>query len=243
MANDALTVDGAIATLTLPGPLDAACVERLADHCARVAADDAVRVLLLQAEAAVWAGWSEEAERRAEEGGLIGDPFGVFAAVPQPTLAVVEGAVREAGLELALCADIRLAGAGASFALAGVGAGAFPIAGGLARLARTLGRARALELVVGGATIDAATALRWGLVSAVADDARAEAHALAARIAQRGPLATRFAKEALRRGPEMPLEQALRYEADLSVLLQTSADRAEGVRAFLEKRAPQFHGR
>ncbi|MEE9277248.1 MAG: enoyl-CoA hydratase-related protein, partial [Dehalococcoidia bacterium] len=76
-----------------------------------------------------------------------------------------------------------------------------------------------------------------------ADDPRAQAAALAGRIAQRGPLATRFAKEALRRGLEMPLDQALRYETDLTVLLQTTADRAEGVQAFKDKRPPRFEGR
>ena len=106
-----------------------------------------------------------------------------------------------------------------------------------------MGRGRALELVLVSEPIDAMTARTWGLVSVVAEDPASEAAALAARIAQRGPLATRFAKEAVRRGIEMPLDQALRYETDLTVLLQTTEDRAEGVEAFLEKRDPEFHGR
>ena len=75
------------------------------------------------------------------------------------------------------------------------------------------------------------------------DKLEAETDAIARRIAERGPLAVRYAKEAVRRGMEMPLEQALRYETDLTVIMQTTEDRAEGVRAFLEKRKPEFHGR
>jgi enoyl-CoA hydratase/carnithine racemase len=70
-----------------------------------------------------------------------------------------------------------------------------------------------------------------------------EAEALAGRIAAKGPIATRLAKEAVHRGLDMPLDQALRYELDLTILLQTTEDRAEGVRAFLEKRPPRFTGR
>ena len=73
-------------------------------------------------------------------------------------------------------------------------------------------------------------------------DVRAAGEALARRIADMGPLAVRYAKEAIQRGVDMPLEQALRYETDLTVILQTTSDRAEGVRAFLEKRAPNFEG-
>jgi enoyl-CoA hydratase/carnithine racemase len=105
-----------------------------------------------------------------------------------------------------------------------------------------VGRARALELVLTGAPIDAPTARAWGLLSSVVDDAAGEGESLAGRIAERGPIAVRFAKEAVRRGIEMPLEQALRFETDLTVLLQTTADRAEGVAAFAEKRAPTFRG-
>ena len=71
----------------------------------------------------------------------------------------------------------------------------------------------------------------------------AEAEAVAAHIAQRGPVAVRYAKEAVSRGLDMTLEQALRYEIDLTIILQTTEDRAEGVRAFLEKRRPEFRGR
>ena len=94
------------------------------------------------------------------------------------------------------------------------------------------------------ARCDASEALRIGLVSAVVprDRLDAEAVALAERIASRGPIAVAYAKEAVRRGLEQPLDEALRYETDLTVILQTTEDRAEGVRAFIEKREPKFKG-
>jgi enoyl-CoA hydratase len=119
------------------------------------------------------------------------------------------------------------------------------MAGGTQRLARIVGRAAALELVLTAEPIDAQTALRIGLVSQVVprEHLLAEASALAERIAARGPIAVRYAKEAVSQGLDMSLEQALRFETDLTIILQTTEDRAEGVRAFLEKREPEFHGR
>ena len=100
-------------------------------------------------------------------------------------------------------------------------------------------------MILTGEPIDAEEALRIGLVSAVVprDRLLAEVEAIASRIAERGPLAVRYAKEAISRGLEMPLEQALRFETDLTIILQTTEDRAEGVRAFLEKRGAEFKGR
>ncbi len=103
----------------------------------------------------------------------------------------------------------------------------------------------ALEMILTAEPIDAQEALRVGLVSEVvpAVDLMVQAEALAARIAERGPQAVRYAKEAIQQGLEMPLEQALRYETDLTIIIQTTGDRAEGVRAFLEKRQPRFKGK
>jgi enoyl-CoA hydratase len=119
------------------------------------------------------------------------------------------------------------------------------MAGGTQRLARLVGRAAALELILTAEPIDAQTALRVGLVSKVVprDRLLSEASALAERIAARGPIAIQYAKEAVSRGLDMSLEQALRFETDLTIILQTTEDRAEGVRAFLEKRSPEFHER
>ncbi len=160
-------------------------------------------------------------------------------------IAVLAGDASGAGLELALACDVRLTHAGARFAM--------PLAshveswfGGTQRLPRLIGRARAAEMMLLGDAITAETALAWGLVNFVAADRAgldAEADRLARVLASRGPLALRYAKEAISRGLDMPLDQALRYETDLTVILQTTADRAEGVRAFLEKRPPRFEGR
>ena len=246
MVRAQLSGDGPIAQLALSGPLDAALVQALADACDTVAHSDTgadagaaqgARVLLLTADAAVWKGWPAGAPPA-----LAGDPFGPLAALPQPTVAALEGDVLGAGLELALCVDIRVAGTGSRFALLDPAAPEFPIAGGLQRLSRAIGRSRALELSLAAGPIDAATALHWGLVSAVLEGPQAEAQRRAGQIAARGPIATRLAKEAVRQGVELPLEQALRYETDLTVLLQATNDRAEGVRAFIEKRPPRFHG-
>jgi enoyl-CoA hydratase/carnithine racemase len=96
-----------------------------------------------------------------------------------------------------------------------------------------------------GEELDADAAYRAGLVSRVvpALDLAAAAEAIVTTIAGHGPLALRYAKEAVRHGSELPLDQALRYELDLSVILQTTRDRAEGVDAFLQKRPPNFEGR
>jgi enoyl-CoA hydratase len=177
--------------------------------------------------------------------GIPPDPFGCLAELPQPVVCAINGDAFGAGLELALACDVRIASEGASFALPDISLGLLPVAGGTQRLPRLVGRGKALEMVLTGEPVDAQEALRIGLVGAVAppEVLATVAEAVASRIAERGPLAVRYAKEAVSRGIDMPLEQSLRYETDLTVILQTTEDRAEGVKAFLEKRRPEFKGK
>ena len=246
-----LTIDGAIATIVWSPPggwVDRAALEALGEVARRVAEMPAVRAVIVRAGGADFGlGWSAEALATPE--GALGTPplaagIDALAAVPQPVIAAVAGRAHSAGLEVALACDIRFAAADATFAMPDAAAGGVPRGGGTQRLPRAVGRAHALRLLLTGEAIDAAEARRIGLVSRVIESSRLdlEAQSLARTIAERGPLATRLAKEAVHRGAEMPLEQALRYELDLTVLLQSTADRAEGVRAFLEKRPPHFAG-
>lgn len=215
--------------------LDARFTAALADICREIGEDDDVRVLLLDPAPQIWAGWDGDAVEP-------GDPFAPLAALPQPSIAAIAGDCFDGGLELALCADLRVGAPGAKFGLPGALAGDFPIAGGLQRLARAIGRSRAGQLALAGKLLGTDQALAWGLITAVADDPGAEARRLAGAIAQRGPIALRYAKDALQRGSEMPLAHGLQYETELTILLQATADRAEGVAAFAEKREPAFRG-
>jgi len=119
-----------------------------------------------------------------------------------------------------------------------------PFLGGTQRLPRAIGRARALDLLLTGRAIGAALAHAWGLVASVAaDDALAdEGRRLATALTSGAPLAAALAKEAVLAAFDLPLDEGLRLEEDLYALLQTTSDRAEGVRAFLEHRAPRFRG-
>jgi len=188
--------------------------------------------------------WPSLAADEGLDWGGLSRAFEPLAQLPRPVVCAIGGECISAGLELALACDVRICSDDARFALPETGLGLIPLAGGIQRLARTVGRAWATYMVLTGQEIGAQEALALGLVSRVVPRARLleEADAICQRIAQRGPLAVRYAKEAVQRGCEMPLEQALRYETDLTIILQTTQDRAEGVRAFLEKRPPRFTG-
>lgn len=218
---------------------DRRTLDELDAACGLIHDDDAVIVALLTAEDGAF---TCESAPAPERGSL---PFRALEVMGQPVIAVIEGEASGAGLELALACDLRVASERATFALPAVSQGAVPSGGATARLPRLVGRARATEMILLGEPLDADAALACGLVNAVAPhgQARPQAERMAATIASRGPVAVRYAKEAVLRGLDMPLEQALRYETDLTVILQTTADRAEGVRAFLEKRPPRFEGR
>ncbi len=151
-----------------------------------------------------------------------------------PVVFVFEGALAGPAAALALGADIRVCSSHASLA------GPFRNEGRL----RVLGGSRAVSLFGSGEPVGAEVLRSLGLVNAVAapHEADVEGRRMAGVIASRGPIATRLAKEAIWRGLPQPLEQALRFETDLTLLLQTTKDRAEGVRAFLEKRQPVFKG-
>lgn len=244
------TVQQHVATITIAPPggeYDRAFLDALGAAAEAVAADEDVRCVVLAAEGDFGLGWSPAAA--ADPDGLPGVPslaagIEAVARIPQPVVAALSGVVRSVALELALACDIRVAAEDTRCSLGDTLQGAVPRAGGTQRLPRVVGRAQALRLTLTGEEIDAAEARRIGLVSAVvpASQVVTEAQALAALVAERGPIATRLAKEAVHRGVEMPLADALRYELDLTVLLQSTADRAEGVRAFAEKRPPHFIG-
>ena len=246
-----VTVADHIATITIAPPAggyDRAFLDALAAAALEVGSREDVRAVVLCSTDAFGASWSADA--LAEPIGIPGVPhlasgIDAVAAIPQPVIAAVRGQACSIALELALACDIRVAEQRATFALADTVGGGVPMGGGTQRLPRAVGRAQALRLILLGEEIDAAEALRIGLVSRVvpSEELDAAAQTIAATVASRGPIATRLAKEAIYRGVEMPLDQALRYELDLTVILQSTADRAEGVRAFAEKRPPRFIGR
>jgi len=235
---------GAIAEIRLERPvLDARVLDEIDRAAGAIADDDGVMVALLtSAGDAFCSGWDASEPGLAVPHGAL--PFRSLELMAQPVIACIEGKALGAGLELALACDVRIASEGASFAMTQVAAGEVPSLGGTQRLPRLVGRGKASSMILLGERVDTRAALACGLVNEVVPtgQARARAEELAESIAARGPIAVRYAKEAIRQGLDMPLEQALRYEMDLTIILQTTADRAEGVRAFLEKRKPRFTG-
>ena len=217
--------------------IDAAMAPRLIELAEQVEDDDSVRVLAVTGGGATFClGFESDVDPRLVES---------LAAITKPVLAIVNGDAFDEGLELALALDIRVAAASARFALTQLTRGAMPRFGGTQRLARMIGTAQTLRMILTGAAIDAREALRLGLIGYIAEGRAAlarRAREIAMRISSGGPLAMKLAKEAVLRGFDMTLEQGIRLEEDLYALLQTTADRDEGVRAFLEKRRPLFKG-
>ncbi|MDY6912161.1 MAG: enoyl-CoA hydratase-related protein [Chloroflexota bacterium] len=167
-----------------------------------------------------------------------------IAELKLPVIASVNGDAIGAGLEVALACDIRLAVSGARLGLTQVSNGFIPSGGGTQRLPRIVGRGKALELILTANVFDAEEAYRIGLVNSILPVAalNTEVENLARKLAAKGPISAMYAKEAINKGMDMSLSQGLRLEADLSFLLHTTNDRAEGISAFLGKRTPEFRG-
>jgi len=168
-----------------------------------------------------------------------------IAKLDKPVIAAMNGDAIGQGLELALACDIRIASETSRFGLPQIKSGLIPWDGGTQRLLRLVGKSKALEMILTGQVIDAQEAYRIGLVNKIvpSDKLMKETMDVAKEMASKGPIALRYAKEAIYKGMDMTLEQGLRLEADLYLLIHTSKDRTEGIQAFREKRAPKFEGK
>jgi enoyl-CoA hydratase len=228
-----------VATITLePGPL----ADVGAPACAALVAtleylaSDPPRALVLEASAGVGT-----VERRVLTPRGLVDPAALLAAFPAPTIAAWDGPAIGAGAELLLAADVRVVGQHATMTFPEVGAGELPCWGGTQRLTRAGGVALALRMLVMGEEVDATTLERSG-IALRAGGAIERARELAERLAAGAPRAQAAAREAVLRGRDLTMADGHRLESDLNLLLSTTRDRAEGIAAFFEKRAPEFEG-
>lgn len=227
--------------------LNTATLAALAEVLARAAADPSVRAVLIHGAEGNFAAGADIAEiegKTSAEGAV--DPrkthWASIRAFPKPLIAAVDGFALGGGLELALMADLIVLGETARLGLPETNLGLIPGAGGTQRLLALAGRARASHLVLTGEIIDAATAFDWGIGSYLANgSALPEATALATKIALRAPLALQAAKAALVAGDEAARAFALERSGFESLL--DTADKSEGIRAFREKRKPDFRGK
>jgi E-phenylitaconyl-CoA hydratase len=182
-----------------------------------------------------------------EQADLEPDPFGGLHHnfdVWKPKIAAINGYCLGGGFELALACDIRIASSTAQLGIPDVARGMIAGGGATQRLPRIIPAGLALEMLLTGRRVDAAEALRIGLVTQVVEPQELEqaALALAQRIAQNAPLAVRATAQAVWRGLHLPLNEGLRYETMLNNLLRSTDDVREGIRSFQEKRAPDFKG-
>lgn len=169
---------------------------------------------------------------------------GPIAKLDLPVIAAIHGDAVGQGLELALACDVRISTEDSRFGLPQIQKGLIPWDGGTQRLSRVIGKSKALELILTGEIIDAQEAYRIGLANRLVSpgDLEAVVGKMAQEIASKAPIALKYAKETIYKGMDLTLEQGLHLEADLYLLLHTTKDRTEGIKAFREKRTPRFEG-
>ncbi len=212
----------------------------LAEAASEIDLDDDVRVVVLRARGRAFCRGGAAARVDG-----VADGIAAIASLRVPVVALVQGDALDEGLELALACDLRVAASVARFGATLLESGRLPRHGGTQRLPRVVGKGRALAMLLLGERLTARAALDAGLVQRVcpARDLWRTGARLAAQMASRAPIAQRLAKELVRAAADLPLAEGLRFEGDLYVLLQSTADRDDGIASFRERRKPVFRGR
>ncbi len=248
---------GEVAVVTINRPeaanaLNRATMSALIEAVATVGDDPAVRAVVVtgSGEKAFCAGADlKERAGMAEEDvrdfvRTIRDACTAIERLPQPVLAAINGVAFGGGCEIALACDVRVMAESAQIGLTETSLGIIPGGGGTQRLPRLVGRGRAMELIATARRVDSSEALALGLVQFVVPDgtAAAEAGEIAWRIAANAPVAVRAAKEAVRRGLDLTLDEGLALETELYERTLGTKDRLEGLTAFRERRPPVYRG-
>lgn len=250
----------AFITLNRPDSLNAMnrqMTRELVDVCQQVEDDNGIRVAIFTGagEKAFSAGMDlkERAEtafspierRQQKLTSKIYTQARAVAAITKPTIAAIRGYCVGGGLEFALACDLRVAAEDAKLGLTEVRRGIIPGAGGTQRLTRAVGVTKAMEMCLTGDTVSGLEAKSLGLVNSAVPsaDVLKAAKDLAGRVLKGAPMSVVFIKEAIKKGVELPLEEGLRLEADLSALVGITEDAKEGPRAFAEKRTPVWKGK
>lgn len=247
--------DGPVAVVTLNRPkqlnaLSSGVLAELADALSAHDLDDEVRAIVLTGGSEVFAAGADLKEFSTSTAVemMTGNRVRLFdhiRTIGKPVIAAVSGYALGGGCELAMLCDLIVASETAKFGQPEINVGLMPGAGGTQRLARTIGKYKAMEMVLTGAFIDAQEAERRGLVNRVvpAEHVVEEAKALAQKLAEKPPISVKLAKQAVLKAFEMPLTEATDYERKLFYFLFTTEDAREGIQAFVEKRKPTYRGK
>ena len=242
-----------VGTISILGPVDnpvkvAQLSDELNEVCSEITWDEEVRVVILEGVEKITfplsAGPNEV--KAGEEQTIPFSPVAEpMAKLDQPVIAAIHGNLFGQGLELALACDIRIASDKSHFGFPHIKAGLIPGDGGTQRLSRLVGKGKALEMILLGETIDAQEAYRIDLVNSVipSEELMTAVIKMAQEMASKAPISLRYIKEAIHKGMDLTLEQGLRFEADLYLLIHTTRDRTEGIKAFREKKTHQFEGK
>lgn len=250
-----MSSDGAVGVLALNRPdvlnaLNRELMQELVAELERMDRDDAVKAIVITGNDQAFAAGADIKEMADESAVslLLKRQFDVWdriGGIAKPIIAAVSGHVLGGGCELMMSCDLVVASDTARFGQPEIRLGVMPGAGGTQRMTRAVGLRKAMELLLTGDTMSAEEALRCGLINKVApvELYLEEALKLARRIAAQPPLAVRLIKQAVRKAQDLPLAEGLDYERQCFHLLFASEDQKEGMRAFQEKRNPQFKGR
>jgi len=251
-----VTTEDAVGLIQLNRPkvlnaLNGTLMTELGDAVEEMDQNDAVRCIVIHgSERAFSAGADIDQMRSATplvmlEEGWINSNFDRLRRLSKPIIAAVSGYCLGGGCELAMLCDMIIASESAQFSQPEINIGIIPGAGGTQRLARAIGKSRAMEMILTGKSMSAREAEAHGLVSRIVpvELYLEEAKKVAREIASKPPVAVRFAKEAINRVYELPLSDGLDYESRLFYLLFSTEDQKEGMTAFLEKRKAQWKGK